>query len=63
VYDLWGGAVQLASKMRRGTAKPGVYVTEDVYEATRDTKQYQSAGTVTVGDREEPTWRLVEDQS
>ena len=63
VYDMWGGAVQLASKMRRGTAKPGVYVTEDVYEATRDTKQYQSAGTVTVGDREEPTWRLVEDQS
>ena len=63
VYDLWGGAVQLASKMRRGAAKPGVYVTDDVHEATRDTKRYESAGTITNEDREEPIWRLAEDQS
>lgn len=63
VYDLWGGAVQLASKMRRGTATPGIYVTEDVHDATRDTKRYESSGTVTVGDRVEQTWRLSEDQS
>ena len=63
VYDLWGGAVQLASKMRRGTAQPGVYVTDDVHEATQDTKRYESAGTITVGDREEPIWRLADDQS
>jgi class 3 adenylate cyclase len=63
VYDLWGGAVQLASKMRRGTTTPGIYVTEDVHDATRDTKRYESSGTVTVGDRVEQTWRLSEDQS
>ena len=60
VYDLWGGAVQLASKLRRGQA--GIYVSQDVYEATRDTRQYTPAGTVTIADREEPTWRLSEDR-
>ena len=63
VYDLWGGAVHLASAMRRGPAQPGIYVTEAVYEATRDTRNYTQAGTVTVGDREEPTWRLSEDRA
>lgn len=60
VYDLWGGAVQLASKMRRGVAQPGIYVSQEVYEATRDSRHYASAGTLPVGDRSEPTWRLTE---
>jgi len=60
VYDLWGGAVHLASKMRRGIAQPGIYVSQDVYEATRDTRRYTPAGSIDVGDREEPTWRLVD---
>jgi class 3 adenylate cyclase len=63
VYDLWGGAVHLASRMRRGLEEPGIYVSEDVYQATRDTVQYAPAGTVNVGDREEPAWRLSEDLS
>ena len=63
VYDLWGGAVQLASALRRSSAQPGIYVTDDVYQATRDTRNYTSAGTITTGDREESTWRLVEDLS
>lgn len=62
VYDLWGGAVHLASTMRRGAAQPGVYVTQEVYEATRDTRQYTPAGIITVGDHEEPTWRLSEER-
>ena len=61
VYDLWGGAVQLASKMRRGSAHSGIYVSQDVYDATRDTRHYEPAGSITVGDREETTWRLAED--
>ncbi|MGI9123579.1 MAG: adenylate/guanylate cyclase domain-containing protein, partial [Mycobacterium sp.] len=61
VYDLWGGAVQLASKVRRGTSQPGIYVSEDVYEATRDTQRYTPGGTITVGDHQEQTWRLSED--
>ena len=62
VYDLWGGAVHLASTLRSGAAQPGVYVSREVFEATRDTRQYTPAGTMSVGDREEPTWRLSEDQ-
>lgn len=60
VYDLWGGAVQLASRLRRGVSQPGVYVSQDVYDATRDSYRYEQGGTVTVGDRSETTWRLVE---
>lgn len=61
VYDLWGGAVHLASRMRRGLTEPGIYVSDDVYQATRDTLRYTSAGTITDGDSEKPTWRLSED--
>jgi class 3 adenylate cyclase len=63
VYDLWGGAVHLASKMRRGIAEPGIYVSQAVYEATRDAMNYTPAGTVAVGDGEEQAWRLSEDRS
>ncbi|MGI9163852.1 MAG: adenylate/guanylate cyclase domain-containing protein [Mycobacterium sp.] len=63
VYDLWGGAVHLASKMRRGTAAPGIYVSEDVYDATRDTRRYTSAGTVTLDDHEQTIWQLSEDSA
>lgn len=62
VYDLWGGAVHLASTMRRGATQPGVYVSQKVYEATRDNTQYTPAGTITVDGREESTWRLAEAQ-
>lgn len=60
VYDLWGGAVHLASTIRRGVTQPGIYVSQDVYEATRDTRRYAPAGTITVGEHQEPTWRLID---
>ena len=63
VYDLWGGAVQLAASVRHGVTEPGVYVTDEVYQATRDSFRYTPAGTVAVGDREEQVWRLAEEQS
>lgn len=63
VYDLWGGAVHLASRIRRGVNQPGIFVSQDVYDATRDTLHYTQAGTVTIDDREEPAWRLSEDLS
>ena len=63
VYDLWGGAVQLAASMRQGITAGGIYVSDAVYQATRDTRRYEAAGTIEVGDRTEQTWRLVEDQS
>jgi class 3 adenylate cyclase len=59
VYDLWGGAVHLASKLRDGASEPGVYVSEDVYQATRDTMHYEPAGNVLTDDgRTRPVWRL-----
>ena len=61
VYDLWGGAVHLASKMRRGAAQPGIYVTEDVYDATRDTRHYTAAGTITNNGEDQQIWQLTED--
>ncbi len=63
VYDLWGGAVHLASRMRRGLTEPGIYVSEDVYEATRDNLRYTPAGTVTARGQDVPAWRLAEDPS
>ena len=63
VYDMWGSAVNLAAAIRRSTAKPGVYVATGVYEVTRDTRRYLPAGSVTIGDREEPVWLLVEDDT
>lgn len=63
VYDLWGGAVHLASRMRRGQAEPGIYVSNAVYQATRDSLRYTAAGTITVGDSDEPAWRLSEERS
>ena len=63
VYDLWGAAVQLASKLRQGSAQAGIYVSQDVYEATRDTLRYTAAGSIQVGDRQESTWRLAEDRT
>lgn len=60
VYDMWGGAMHLASTMRRG-AHPGIagiFVSQDVYEATRDTHRYTPAGTVVLGEHEVPTWQL-----
>lgn len=63
VYDMWGTAVNLASAIRRSTAKPGVYVALGVYEATRDSRRYLPAGTITVGDREESIWLLAEGDS
>jgi len=63
VYDLWGAAVGLASKMHGSSVQPGIYVSQDVYEATRDTLRYTSAGSIAIGDRQEPTWQLAEDRT
>ncbi len=65
VYDMWGAAVNLAYQMRSGTTQSGqsgIYVTADVYEATRDIRQFVPAGTITVGDAEQQIWRLSEEQ-
>ncbi|ODR09727.1 cyclase [Mycobacterium sherrisii] len=60
VYDMWGGAVSLAYQMHSGAPQPGIYVTSSVYEAMRDTRQFSSAGTISVGGKDQPIYRLSE---
>jgi class 3 adenylate cyclase len=62
VYDMWGAAVNLANQVQSGSPQPGVYVTTQVYEAMRDTRQFTSAGVIIVDGAEEPIWRLSERQ-
>jgi class 3 adenylate cyclase len=62
-YDMWGAAVDLAYQVQSGAPQPGVYVTSDVYDAMRDTRQFTAAGEVTVDGESQPIWRLAERQS
>ena len=62
VYDLWGAAVRLAANMRNSSADVGIYVSDEVYQATRDSQSYVPAATIELADRTEQIWRLVEDQ-
>jgi class 3 adenylate cyclase len=62
-YDMWGSAVSLAYQVQSGSPQPGVYVTSDVYEAMRDSRQFTSAGEITVDGVEQPVWRLAERHS
>ncbi len=60
VYDLWGAAVNVAYQLRRGSPQPGIYVTAKVYDTLRDTRRFTPAGSVAVGDSEQPIWQLSE---
>ena len=59
-YDMWGSAVNLAYQVQRGSPKPGVFVTSQVYETMRDTRHFTSAGVISVDSEEQPIWRLAE---
>ncbi len=62
VYDIWGSAVNVAYQVHRAPPEAGVYVTETVYEAMRDLRDFSSEDEVVVGDRVERIWRLSEDR-
>lgn len=59
-YDMWGAAVDLAYQVQSGSAQPGVYVTSDVYDAMRDSRNFAAAGEVTVAGETQRIWRLTE---
>ena len=59
-YDLWGQAVNLAYQVQSGAPQPGIYATTQVYEVMRDSRQFASAGTITVDGTEQQVWRLSE---
>ncbi len=60
IYDMWGAAVNLAYQMRSGATQSGIYVTSEVYEVMRDTRQFTPGGSITVDGSERPIWRLSE---
>nr|WP_109789259.1 adenylate/guanylate cyclase domain-containing protein [Mycolicibacterium flavescens] len=61
-YDMWGAAVNLAYRVQSGSPQPGVYVTTRVYGVTRDSHNFEAAGSLTVDGDEQPIWRLAEGQ-
>ena len=60
IFDMWGTAVTLASRLKNGAQESGIYVTARVHDALSETMQFSPAGTVEVGGKSEPVWRLEE---
>ena len=62
-YDMWGSAVNLAYRVQSGSPQAGVYVTSAVYDTMRDSRDFTSAGVITVDGEEQPIWRLADGPS
>jgi class 3 adenylate cyclase len=60
---MWGAAVNLAYQAQSGSAEPGIYVTQQVYETIGDAKTFSVAGTITIDGSEQPIWRVSERSS
>ncbi|MGW8482524.1 adenylate/guanylate cyclase domain-containing protein [Microbacterium sp. NPDC055903] len=58
-YDLWGDAVNLAYRVRSVTGEPGVYVSQTVYDRTREIFTYVEAGTVDAHGTTETVWKVA----
>lgn len=59
VYDMWGGAVNLAHQIKGGSPQSGIYVTSRVYDVMRDDIAFTETGTITVGGESQPVWRIT----
>ena len=57
-YDLWGDAVNLAYRVRSVTGDPGVYVSQTVYDRTREIFTFTEAGTIEAHGRTETVWKV-----
>lgn len=62
IFDMWGTAVTLASRIKNGAPEAGIYVTSRVHDALAETARFTSAGTVETGGTSEPVWRFEESQ-
>nr|WP_314842222.1 adenylate/guanylate cyclase domain-containing protein [uncultured Microbacterium sp.] len=58
-YDLWGDAVNLAYRVRSVTGEPGVYVSQTVYDRTREIFTFSEAGSVEAHGRAETVWKVA----
>lgn len=60
IYDLWGDAVNLASRMESHGVPGGIHVSASTYDRLKDRYALESRGTITVkGKGELPTWLLT----
>ncbi|HWS50894.1 MAG TPA: adenylate/guanylate cyclase domain-containing protein [Microbacterium sp.] len=60
-YDLWGDAVNLAYRVRSVTNEPGIYVSQTVYDRTRELFTFEEAGTIETQGRPQAVWRVARD--
>lgn len=58
-YDLWGDAVNLAYRVRSVSGDPGVYVSQTVYDRTREIFTFVEAGTVETHGVTETVWKVA----
>lgn len=59
IYDMWGGAVNLAHQIKGGSSQSGIYVTSRVYDIMRDDIAFAEATAVTVNGESQPVWRIT----
>ncbi|NBQ41533.1 MAG: adenylate/guanylate cyclase domain-containing protein, partial [Mycobacteriaceae bacterium] len=59
IYDLWGTAVNLASQIKDGATRPGIYATVRIRDVLAETTEFEPAGRIDVAGREEPVWRVT----
>ncbi len=59
-YDMWGGAVNLAYQVGKGSTQPAVYVTSRVYDVVRDLHDFVPAGVISRDGTDEQIYRLAE---
>ncbi|WP_334152795.1 adenylate/guanylate cyclase domain-containing protein [Microbacterium sp.] len=58
-YDLWGDAVNLAYRVRSVTGEPGIYVSQTVYDRSREIFTFVEAGTIETHGKAETVWKVA----
>lgn len=59
VYDMWGGAVNLAHQIKGRAPQSGIYVTARVHDIMRNDIAFTESGTITVDGESQPVWRIT----
>ena len=59
VYDMWGDSVNLAYRVQSVEDRPGIYLTERIYDKVRDAAAFESVQSVSTRDGDQRVWRLA----
>ena len=64
VYDVWGGAVNVASRMEPQGQNNNVQITQSTYELIKDDFECESRGTIDIkGKGQMPVWIVMRRKS